>query len=415
MGYFFTFLLMVIMIVTGGAQTVFLNEIRANDDGTDDAEFIELIGPAGFDISGWEIAHVNGNDGNLIFSFAFPAGTIFPDDGITDLSGQGIGLIVVKRTGHTVLNSDFEWGSTAMQNGPDGIILSDDRGTRIQALTWNGTGSLNGGEPAWRNIGNDNNDDNSLCAPDSLKEAYKKLWMYTLPTPGTLNTNQTSGDISLPVQLTSFRAMAGDGEVRLLWTTESELHNLGFIIERAYSADGEYTQIATYESVPALAGAGSSSSGKTYQFTDTAVFNGTAYWYRLIDVSIQGVRTIHLPVSATPVSSSQEENPTGMNETQILPGRFHLDQNYPNPFNPWTKIKFSIAGEPGLVSAVNLTVFDLNGNLIRVLVNDKLPAGFFEITWDGKNKRNLPVAAGTYFYVLTTDTKKLAKKMHILK
>jgi len=412
---FLALFLMMVMVMRGGAQTVFFNEIRANDDGTDDAEFIELIGPAGFDISGWEIVHVNGSDGNLIFSFIFPAGTTFPDDGITDPGGQKIGLIVVKRTGHSVVNYDFEWGSTALQNGPDGIMLRNDQGTRIQALTWNGTGSLSGGEPAWRNIGNDNNDDNSLGAPDSLKESYKKLWTYTLPTPGTLNINQTSGDISLPVQLTSFRAMSGDGEVKLVWITESELHNLGFIIERAYSAEGEYLQIATYESVPALAGAGSSSSGKTYQFTDTAVFNGTTYWYRLIDISIQGVRTTHSPLSATPVSSGQEEDPTGMQKTERLPVKLRLYQNYPNPFNPQTKIKFSIAEGPGLVSPVNLTVFDLNGKVIRVLVNENLPAGYFEITWDGKNQQNFPVSAGAYFYVLTRGEKKFTKKMHLLK
>ena len=74
------------------AQNVFLNEIRANDASTDDAEFIELIGPADTDISGWSVSHINGSGGSVIFSFTFPENTVFPDDGVTDTGGNPIGF-----------------------------------------------------------------------------------------------------------------------------------------------------------------------------------------------------------------------------------------------------------------------------------------------------------------------------------
>ena len=76
------------LILNGWAQQVFLNEIRANDESTDDGEFIELIGPAGTDIGNWQIEHYNGSGGDLIFSYTIPEGTLIPDDGVTDISGQ---------------------------------------------------------------------------------------------------------------------------------------------------------------------------------------------------------------------------------------------------------------------------------------------------------------------------------------
>ena len=72
------------------SQEIYLNEIRANDAGTDDAEFIEIIGPAGSDISDWSISHVNGIDGSEQFVFSFPPGTTIPNDGILDNSGQEV-------------------------------------------------------------------------------------------------------------------------------------------------------------------------------------------------------------------------------------------------------------------------------------------------------------------------------------
>lgn len=412
----FTVLVTIVLFnLTGYAQGVFLNEIRANDDGTDDAEFIELVGPAGFDMSGWQLAHINGSDSNTIFLFEFPAGTLIPDDGVTDIGGQNIGFIVIKRTGHSVANFDFEWGSTAMQNGPDGLLLSDDQGTRIQALTWNGSGILSGGDPAWRDIGNDPNSDNSLSAPDSLDEAFKKAWVPALATPGALNTNQTSGDISLPVQLSSFRAVPADRRVTLLWTTEAELNNIGFIIERSESNTSNYLQIATYESLAALAGSGNSSSRREYRFVDQAVFNGLTYWYRLIDVSANGVRTFHPALAATPQAPTPVEPPAGTGSDIKIPDRYRLEQNYPNPFNPETLIKFYIPGTHSQPGQITLTVFDLNGRLIRTLIDDRIGSGFFSVKWRGHDHQGVPVAGGIYLYVLKTEQAQLVKKMILLR
>jgi hypothetical protein len=83
-------------------------------------------------------------------------------------------------------------------------------------------------------------------------------------------------------------------------------------------------------------------------------------------------------------------------------GGFDLAQNYPNPFNPSTTITFELPR----ASQVNLSVFDILGRGVSVLVNEWRDAGVHEVKFDGSN---LP--SGVYFYRLQagdfTETKRL--------
>ena len=402
-----------VLFVNVPAQ-VYLNEIRSNDESTDDGEFIELIGQSGTDLTGWQIEHYNGSGGDLIFSYTLPAGTIIPNDGIIDTYGRSIGFIVIKRTNDLVPNFDLEWGDGSLQNGPDGIILRDSQGSRIQALSWNGLGDLSGGDPPWRNIGSDQNNDNSLSAPDSVFETHKKDWEYVSPTPGGLNTNQSSGDFSLPVELSSFRAIGGNNQVKLIWVTESELDNLGFILERALSRGGPFLEIASYESFNSLKGAGNSSESRQYVFIDPSVFNNIVYWYRLTDVSIQGIRTYHPVISVTPTAPDEGLIP----DTQIhnkMPKQIALLQNYPNPFNPVTKICLLISGTDEAISFLDLSIYDIKGQKVKTLFSGSIQPPIGEFEWDGKNESGEPVAGGIYFYTLKTPNTIQSRKMVLLR
>lgn len=64
--------------------------------------------------------------------------------------------------------------------------------------------------------------------------------------------------------------------------------------------------------------------------------------------------------------------------SDIIPDEFFLNQNYPNPFNPNTKIKFGLPKS----SVVKITVYDILGKEISILVNQELKAGVFETEWD---------------------------------
>ena len=73
------------------------------------------------------------------------------------------------------------------------------------------------------------------------------------------------------------------------------------------------------------------------------------------------------------------------------PLRFNLEQNFPNPFNPSTTIKFELPR----ASQVNLSVYDILGREVSLLVNGKREAGVHEVKFDGSN-----LASGVYFYRL---------------
>jgi hypothetical protein len=85
-----------------------------------------------------------------------------------------------------------------------------------------------------------------------------------------------------------------------------------------------------------------------------------------------------------------------------VPEMFTLSQNYPNPFNPVTNIKFSIPAGGN----VKLTVFDITGKEVAVLVNQNMNAGNYTADFDASQ-----LSSGIYFYTLSsgsfTDTKKM--------
>ncbi|MCK4305830.1 MAG: T9SS type A sorting domain-containing protein [Candidatus Eisenbacteria sp.] len=76
-----------------------------------------------------------------------------------------------------------------------------------------------------------------------------------------------------------------------------------------------------------------------------------------------------------------------------------LMQNAPNPVSVGTTISFTLAA----TGDIDLQIFDVNGRLIRNLIDGKLPAGLHRIAWDGLDNSEYPLASGTYFYRLRVD------------
>jgi len=88
-----------------------------------------------------------------------------------------------------------------------------------------------------------------------------------------------------------------------------------------------------------------------------------------------------------------------------------LAQNYPNPFNPGTAISFQLPAH----SAVRLTIYNMNGQLVRTLVHGHKAAGQHTVVWDGKDEHGRCVANGSYFYQLVAGELQFAKRMLLLK
>ena len=78
--------------------------------------------------------------------------------------------------------------------------------------------------------------------------------------------------------------------------TESEIENLGFIIQKRLPESGDWLLVADYTTCEALAGHGSTSEAHEYSYTDAAVIPGATYLYRLGDVDYKGKVTWHKEV-----------------------------------------------------------------------------------------------------------------------
>jgi len=168
----------------------------------------------------------------------------------------------------------------------------------------------------------------------------------------------------VPVEMTSFAAIASDGNVTLNWSTATELNNLGFEVQR--SSKG-----SAFVTVGFVNGKGTVSEIQNYTFTDKNLEVGN-YSYRLKQYDYDGTSEF-----------------SDIVEVDVLPKAFSLEQNYPNPFNPGTKIKFSLAAD----SKVTLTVFDVLGQEVANLIRGNLAAGSHEIYFNASN-----INSGVYFY-----------------
>lgn len=97
---------------------------------------------------------------------------------------------------------------------------------------------------------------------------------------------------------------------------------------------------------------------------------------------------------------------TAVYPQSALPANFFLSQNYPNPFNPSTTISYELSTK----SFVTLMVYNLLGEQVAMLVNEKENAGSYSVKFDGSR-----LASGVYFYRLTAGSFVSVKKLVVLK
>ncbi len=88
------------------------------------------------------------------------------------------------------------------------------------------------------------------------------------------------------------------------------------------------------------------------------------------------------------------------------PDKFTLNQNYPNPFNPSTILSYTLKTDAN----VKLTIYNLVGQSVQVLVDNYQSAGDYEIVFDAND---LP--AGVYLYKLQVGDYSSVKRMTLVK
>jgi len=86
-------------------------------------------------------------------------------------------------------------------------------------------------------------------------------------------------------------------------------------------------------------------------------------------------------------------------------------QNFPNPFNPITTLKYDLPED----SFVDITIYDMLGNVVNNLVNRNQRRGYKSVQWNATNNLGEPVSAGMYIYTIQAGDFRQTKKMVLLK
>lgn len=94
-----------------------------------------------------------------------------------------------------------------------------------------------------------------------------------------------------------------------------------------------------------------------------------------------------------------------------IPEQPNLRQNHPNPFNAQTTISYQLPGD----AVVELAIYDLRGQQVRLLGNGSQARGQHSLMWDGRDDSGRPVPSGIYYYRLEAGDRILTKRMTLMK
>ncbi len=125
----------------------------------------------------------------------------------------------------------------------------------------------------------------------------------------------------------------------------------------------------------------------------------------LADLDRLAIKSLQIKDGAITIGQSEEADGEG------IPGSSSLLQNFPNPWNPSTVIKYHIAQD----GHVNLSIYNIAGQLVRNLVDDTKKAGKYDVQWDGKDNSGRVVTSGVYFYKIAAENFKSTRKMILLR
>ncbi|MBU1355633.1 MAG: M6 family metalloprotease domain-containing protein [Candidatus Edwardsbacteria bacterium] len=194
------------------------------------------------------------------------------------------------------------------------------------------------------------------------------------------------------VELSYFTGMISNHKPFLAWRTESEHYCSHWEISRTKDSEEEYKLLAK------IPGSLTSNQPQEYSYADESLTEGGSYYYLLTEVDVNGEKTPYGPVNIV-VSSLVKRS-----ELALLPC-------YPNPSRGEITFKYSLPAEGN----VNIKVFNILGQEVRNVHNDRSPAGANIVPWDGKDNQGRILPNGVYVYQLVSGNQRITRKMTILK
>ena len=217
-------------------------------------------------------------------------------------------------------------------------------------------------------------------------------------------SNEDTGQVTLPVILSTFTAQFLNNNAELYWVTESEVDNLGWNIYRNFSNNFNTAEKINNEFI---AGHGTTTERSHYLYSDIILEPqaGNCFWYWVTSISYSGVMHISAPVSLTIPEVTPQHHEIEIPET------FGLFQNSPNPFHPKieeTKIHFLLPSQEKL----SLKIFNVKGQLVRNIYEGNLDKGNF--IWDGRDQNGEIVSDGIYLLTLIHSNQSEVKRLIII-
>jgi hypothetical protein len=188
----------------------------------------------------------------------------------------------------------------------------------------------------------------------------------------------------IPVELTTFTAIAKDDNVLLNWITSTETNNMGFDVERRSTKSNSGWQTLGF-----INGKGTTTEKSNYSFVDKNPVEGKSY-YRLRQIDFDGSSKIYTSVEVDFETVKE----------------YSLSQNYPNPFNPTTEINYSLAKSGN----ITLKIYNLLGSEVATLVNGFNEAGKHSVKFNAND-----ITSGIYFYTIKADGFTSTRKMILMK
>ena len=138
--------------------------------------------------------------------------------------------------------------------------------------------------------------------------------------------------------------------------------------------------------------------------------------YRLAEGSpaLNAGTDVGLPYEGTAPEIGAYEGPgivVGVDGDNTIPTIYALEKNYPNPFNPTTTINYSIPEN----ADIRLIVYNVMGQEVVQLVNQKQVPGYYSIVWRALDSNGKPVSSGIYLYRLVTTGYQKTRTMLLIK
>jgi hypothetical protein len=189
-----------------------------------------------------------------------------------------------------------------------------------------------------------------------------------------------------PVTLLACRANVSGNAVTLYWQVACDVPTSSFAVERAVSAQGDYTVLDVEVT---------KNNGTWFSCVDRNVVPGATYWYK---------------VSLVGVNSKETFGPVEVRVEQA-PSAYALRQSYPNPFNPTCFIRFDVPHSGN----VTLRVFDAAGRVVRTVADRWMESGSYTEVWDGRDDAAADMPSGVYFYELAAPDFRETRKTVMLR